>query len=257
MLVIKNADNFVPIEYHFKNIMFFVKWSVFSMKYNLFLFDLDDTLLDFQASEKLCFKETFINFGVKDSVGDIHKTYKVENNLLWTQLEKGEVDKDFLKIERFKRTLDHHKIEIPPHKMAEFYLEQLPKHVVLIDGAIDVLKHLKQFGEIGVITNGMENVQRQRIKNSPLKDLIDFIAVSEECGFTKPDVRFFEYTIKKAKSFNKESTIVIGDRLDADILGANHFGIDSCWYNQYKAEKNSTANPTFIINDLLSLKTIF
>ena len=56
------------------------------MKYNLFLFDLDDTLLDFQASEKLCFNETFINFGIKDLLEDIHKTYKIENNLLWKQL---------------------------------------------------------------------------------------------------------------------------------------------------------------------------
>lgn len=227
------------------------------MKYNLFLFDLDDTLLDFQASEKLCFNETFINFGIKDLLEDIHKTYKVENNLLWKQLEKGEVDKDFLKVERFKITLDHHQIEIPPHKMAEFYLQQLPKHVVLLDGAIDILSHLKQFGEIGVITNGIEFVQRERINNSELKFLIDFVAVSEECGFAKPDTRFFEYTVKKAKQpFNKESTIVIGDRLDADILGANQFGIDSCWYNQHKAENTSTAKPTYTVNDLLSLKNI-
>ena len=227
------------------------------MKYNLFLFDLDDTLLDFQASEKLCFNETFINFGIKDLLEDIHKTYKVENNLLWKQLEKGEVDKDFLKVERFKRTLDHHKIEIPPHKMAEFYLEHLPKHVVLLDGAIDALSHLKQFGEIGIITNGIEFVQKERIKNSELKFLIDFVAVSEECGFAKPDIRFFEYTVNKAKQFNKESTIVIGDRLDADILGANQFGIDSCWYNQHNAENSSQAIPTFTVNDLLSLKNIF
>lgn len=226
------------------------------MKYNLFLFDLDDTLLDFQASEKLCFNETFINFGIKDLLEDIHKTYKVENNLLWKQLERGEVDKDFLKVERFKRTLDHHKIEIPPHKMANFYLEQLPKHVVLLDGAIDALSYCKQFGEVGIITNGIEFVQRERINNSELKFLIDFIAVSEECGFAKPDIRFFEYTVKKAKTFDKESTIVIGDRLDADILGANQFGIDSCWYNQHIAENTSDAIPTFTVNNLLSLKSI-
>ena len=227
------------------------------MKYNLFLFDLDDTLLDFQASESLCFKETFTNFGIKDFVEDIHKTYKVENNLLWQQLEKGEVDKEFLQIERFKRTLDHHMIEIPPHKMAEYYLGLLPKQVVLMEGAMEVLSYLKQFGEIGVITNGMENVQRERIKNSPIKKFIDFIAVSEDCGFAKPDIRFFEYAVKKAKHFNKETTIVIGDRLDADILGANQFGIDSCWFNQKNTVNILNAKPTFVINDLLSLKNIF
>lgn len=227
------------------------------MKYNLFLFDLDDTLLDFQASEKLCFDETFINFGINNLLDDIHKTYKVENSLLWEQLEKGEVNKDFLKVERFKRTLKHHKIEIAPHKMANFYLKQLPKHVVLLDGAIDILHYVRQFGEVGVITNGIELVQRERIKNSELKTLIDFIAVSDECGFAKPDARFFEYTVKKAKQFDKNSTIVIGDRLDADILGANNFRIDSCWYNQHSIENTSSAKPTFVIKNLMDLKNIF
>ena len=227
------------------------------MKYNLFLFDLDDTLLDFQASEKLCFHETFINFGIKDLLEDIHKTYKVENNLLWKQLEKGEVDKDFLKVERFKRTLDHHQIEIPPHKMSHFYLEQLPKNVVLIDGAVELLKHVKQFGEVGIITNGIEYTQRERIKNSELKNYIDFIAVSEECGFAKPDVRFFEFAANRSKKFVKDSTIIIGDRFDADILGAKNFGIDSCWFNPHKLENTASFKPTFEANSLAQIQKIF
>lgn len=226
------------------------------MKYNLFLFDLDDTLLDFQASEKLCFTQTFIHFGVKDLLEEIHKTYKTENNLLWKQLERGEVDKDFLKVERFKRTLDIHKIEIPPHDMSEFYLEQLPKHVVLIDGAVDVLKHVKQFGEVGIITNGIEYTQRERIKNSDLKDYIDFIAVSEECGFAKPDVRFFEFAANRSKNFAKDSTIIIGDRFDADIVGAFNFGIDSLWFNQHKVPNTSDLRPTFEAHSLAQVKKI-
>ncbi|MBC7714790.1 MAG: noncanonical pyrimidine nucleotidase, YjjG family [Rhizobacter sp.] len=225
------------------------------MKYNLFLFDLDDTLLDFQASEKLSFKETFKHFGI-ESVDDIHKTYKVENNKLWKQIEKGEIDKDFLKVERFKRTLEQHKLEILPHKMADFYMEQLPLHVVLIEGAVEVLKYLKQFGEIGVITNGIEVTQRLRIKNSALKDYIDFLAVSEECGFAKPDVRFFEFAANKAKIFSKESTIIIGDRIEADILGANNFGIDSLWFNPHIQENLISVTPTFTVSKLSEIHNI-
>ena len=200
------------------------------MKYNLFLFDLDDTLLDFQASEKLCFTQTFIHFGVKDLLEEIHKTYKTENNLLWKQLERGEVDKDFLKVERFKRTLDIHKIEIPPHDMSEFYLEQLPKHVVLIDGAVDVLKHVKQFGEVGIITNGIEYTQRERIKNSDLKDYIDFIAVSEECGFAKPDVRFLNLRPTGLRILPRiqqllSAIVLMQISLALSILGLIHFGL--------------------------------
>lgn len=221
------------------------------MKYNLFLFDLDDTLLDFQASEKLSFKSTFNNFNISDDLIDaLHKTYKVENNLLWKQIEKGEIDKDFLKVERFKRTLDIHKIEIPPHKMSDFYLEQLPKNVVLIDGAVEILAHLKSFGEIGIITNGIEATQRQRINNSPLKDYIDFIAVSEECGYAKPDIRFFEYAASKASVFIKDKTIIVGDRIEADILGANNFGIDSCWFNPHDQPLIEGVLPSYVVKSL-------
>lgn len=226
------------------------------MKYDLFLFDLDDTLLDFQASENLCFTQTFIHFGVRNLLDEIHAKYKTENNLLWKQLEMGEIDKDFLKVERFKRTLDHYNIEIPPHKMSEFYLEQLPKHVVLIDGAVEVLKFAKENGEVGIITNGIEITQRERIKNSALKDYIDFLAVSEECGFAKPDVRFFEFAVNKAKKYRRENTIIIGDRIEADILGGNQFKINTCWYNPNKEPILARAKPTYIIHHLSDLKKV-
>lgn len=233
-----------------------IKYSI-RMKYDLFLIDLDDTLLDFQASEKLCFKETMDKFGFINLLEELHQTYKIENNLLWKLVEKGEIDKDFLKVERFKRTLDRHKLEIPAHVMADYYLEQLPKNVVLVDGAVDALKYLKQFGEIGIITNGIQSTQSARINNSPLKDYIDFIAVSDECGFAKPDVRFFEYTAQKAKKFVKDKTIIIGDRIETDILGGNNFGIDTCWFNPHELENTSTASPTYTVKSLKDIQNIF
>lgn len=238
------ADKFLSIKYHYR------------MKYKLFLLDLDDTLLDFQASEKLCFKETMDKFGFIKQLEELHKTYKVENNLLWKQVERGEIDKDFLKVERFKRTLDHHKIELSPHLMADYYLEQLPKNVVLIDGAVEALKYLKKFGEIGIITNGIQSTQKQRIDNSELKNYIDFLAVSDECGFAKPDVRFFEFTVKRAKHFSKDTTLVIGDRIEADILGGNNFGIDTCWFNPEKNPVKENIHPTFIINALKEIQNL-
>lgn len=225
------------------------------MKYDLFLFDLDDTLLDFQASEILSFKNTFNHFGI-DSIDEIHTTYKIVNNKLWKQIEKGEITKDFLKIERFKRTLIEHKIEIPPHKMAEYYMEQLPLNVVLIEDAVEVLKFVKNFGEVGIITNGIEITQKLRIKNSTLKDYVDFLAVSEECGFAKPDSRFFEFAVKKANHFTKEKTIIIGDRLEADILGANNFGIDSCWFNPHKLANTTAARPTYVVEKLSEVQNL-
>lgn len=224
------------------------------MKYNLFLVDLDDTLLDFQASEKLAFKMTLDHFNIGERFDEIHRVYKVINDDLWKQLERGEVDKDFLKVERFRKTLKHFNLEVNSKQMAEDYINELPNNVVLIDDAIEACRHLKNFGEIGILTNGIANIQNKRIEVSGLAPFIDFVAVSESSGFAKPDVRFYEYAIKYAKNFSKDKTLMIGDRLEADILGAKNFQIDSCWFNPRKTESDEKLKPTY---EITSLKDIF
>lgn len=227
------------------------------MKYGLFLFDLDDTLLDFRESERLCFKRCMHDFGVEQQkIEKIFKDYQLFNDELWRLFEKNETTKDELKVERFRRTFAHNKLDINPEMASQRYLDALPSSVVLMDGAVEICEWLKQFGQIGVITNGIQSVQHQRIENSPLNKAFDFVCVSEECGHAKPDVRFFEYTASFAKNFRKEKTIVIGDRFDADIVGANNFGVDSCWFNPHQKESGQTLTPTFEIQKLRQLKEL-
>jgi 2-haloacid dehalogenase len=226
------------------------------MKYKLFLIDLDDTLLDFQASEELCFKLAFKNFKQHEDLNNIHKTYKEINSKLWNLVEKGEVDKDFLKIERFRHTLYHHSLSISPQEIAEFYLDLLPDNIVLIDGALELCQTLKKHGKICIMTNGIESTQRLRIKKSVLRNTIDFLCVSEECGFAKPDSRFFEYTLNKIDHSNKEDVLMIGDRIETDILGAHNFGLDSLWFNKLNLPQHETIMPTFISRNLREIPCI-
>ncbi len=225
------------------------------MKYNLFLFDLDDTLLDFKASEKLSFERSLSSLSI-DSDESLFLSYQAENRKLWTLFEQGKTTKDELKVERFRRTFALHRIEIDPYIASKRYLDALPETVVLIDHAVELLDWLKAHGEIGIITNGIHHTQTQRIKNSPLCSYISFVSVSEECGFAKPDVRFFEYSSKMAKTFSKEKSIVIGDRWEADILGAHQFGVDSCWYNPEGKKRPGEISPSYEIRHLSEFKKI-
>jgi 2-haloacid dehalogenase len=122
--------------------------------------------------------------------------------------------------------------------------------VVLIDGALQLCETLAGMGEVGIITNGVEAIQNQRIAKSGLRDHISFVATSEACGYAKPDVRFFEYAARMARPFEKQDAIIIGDRLDADILGANRYGIDSCWFNPQRLANESEAVPTYEVSNL-------
>jgi 2-haloacid dehalogenase len=220
------------------------------MKHRLFLFDLDDTLLDFKASEQLSFARTLGALGAGDGVDALFPQYQAINVELWRSFERGEVSKDFLKVERFRKTFAQNGIELDPESASHLYLESLSETVVLIDGAKQVCEALCAIGEVGIITNGVESIQSRRIASSGLGGHISFVSTSEACGYAKPDSRFFDYAAKMARSFAHHETVIVGDRLDADILGANRFGIDSCWFNPGRAANASQAVPTCEVDSL-------
>lgn len=224
------------------------------MKYDLFLFDLDDTLLDFRASERLSFFLALQNLGLTNNLEDLFKIYQVENHALWKLFEQNLISKEHLKVERFRKTFASFNIELDPELASTRYLETLPETVVLIDHAVELCEWLTKHGEIGIITNGIHAVQQQRIKNSKLAPYLSFVSVSELCGFAKPDVRFFDYSVKMAKKFSKASTLIVGDRLDADIQGAYNFGIDACWFNPSHLEKSAHLSPKYEIKHLSELR---
>lgn len=223
------------------------------MKYTLFLFDLDDTLLDFSASEKRSFMHTMHTLGLRDGIDALFTRYQEINVDLWKRFELGTVTKDFLKVERFRKSFQENAVDLDPELASRVYLESLPDTVVLLDGAKQVCAALSAIGEVGIITNGVEAIQNRRIAASGLGGYISFVATSEACGHAKPDVRFFEYATKMASAFNKETTVIIGDRLDADILGANRYGIDSCWFNPERLANTSAAVPTYEVSSLLDI----
>ena len=214
------------------------------MKHRLFLFDLDDTLLDFKASERLSFTRTMRQLGLDGNLDALFTTYQPINLALWKGLEAGTVSKDLLKVERFRKTFEAQALDLDPALASRLYLELLADSVVLIDGARELCATLAGIGEVGIITNGIEHVQAQRVASSGLGEHVSFVSTSDACGHAKPDVRFFEYTARMARAFAHHDTVIVGDRLDADILGANRFGIDSCWYNPGRLANTSGALPS-------------
>lgn len=220
------------------------------MKYRHFLFDLDDTLLDFRSSERQSFDRTMAMIGLADSATSLYPTYRRESAALWAELEKGKIGKDFLRVERFRRAFKSHGIEADPLKASSSYLDIFPETVVLIEGAKKLCETLASAGEIGIITNGVDVVQRRRIENSGLSQYFSFVATSDKCGIAKPDARFFEYAAGHFHFFSKPQAIIVGDRIDGDIAGAAQFGIDSCWFNPMGLRAGELHSPTFEVSHL-------
>jgi len=223
------------------------------MHHRLFLFDLDDTLLDFKASERLSFVRTMASLGLTGELGALFNDYQAINLALWRSFELGTVSKDFLKVERFRATFASHQLDCDPQRASHLYQDALADTVVLIDGALDLCAMLAGIGEVGIITNGIEQIQTRRIASSGLGPSISFVATSEACGFAKPDSRFFDYSTRMARRFVEQETVIVGDRLDADILGANRFGIDSCWFNPQRLVNDSQAVPSCEAHSLMQV----
>jgi 2-haloacid dehalogenase len=227
------------------------------MKYDLLLFDADDTLLDFKKSEDISFQIVLEKNGIIGDVKVFHESYKVINDLLWSQHAEGLVSKDFLKVERFRKFLEVNNLVADPIQLCDDYLDTLPSQVFLIEGATELLKTLHGKIPLVIVTNGIGSVQHKRLLNSGLNPFIELMVISEECGFSKPDRRIFDYTFDLLnRSLLSSKTLMIGDKLETDILGARNIEIDSCWFNPDKTSNTTTIAPTYEIQNILDLLKI-
>lgn len=222
------------------------------MKYKLFLFDADDTVLDFRGAERVALRDTLTRFQVPGGFDVFYPAYREVSGVLWKRLEDGEINQNFLKVERFRETLQKLHAEGNPALMNEDYMDGLCRIDMPMEGADELCRFLQPLGEIGIATNGIFEVQSRRILTSSLGKYFSFNAISESCGFSKPDVRFFEYAATLAKPFKKEQALMVGDR-EADIRGAENFGIDSCYFNPLGRPLSADLSPKFEIRRLTDL----
>ena len=218
------------------------------MKYDVFLFDLDDTLMDFAESEKNSFTNVFNANGFPHGLADYRDSYRAISSVLWDDLEQGRTSLAELKTERFKRLFLQHDLKINAELFGQTYLEHLGKEVHLFEGVTEMLQSLEG-SRVAIVTNGFKDVQLSRIGESVLKDTFEAIFTSEEVGFQKPQVAFFEHVFQQLQITDKSRVLMIGDSLSSDILGGNNFGIDTCWFNPHRKENTSTARPTYEIHD--------
>lgn len=225
------------------------------MKYEIILFDVDDTLLDFGISEKKALHEVFLEFGLPTGVKDYAGCYQEISEVLWRDLEQGLIDLSNLGVERFKRLFLKHGLDIDADVFSRAYLGHLGKEIHLMPGAIEVCEKLGGC-RLAIITNGFTTVQTARIGGSPLCNTFETLIVSQEAGFQKPDRGIFDYAFSKLKITDKSKALIVGDSLTSDIQGGLNYGMDTCWYNPQQKGNNLGIKPTYEIRKLTDLLEI-
>jgi len=223
------------------------------MTYKFLLFDLDHTLLDFDAAEDVALTQLLKEEGVADI--QAYKDYYVPmNKSLWKDLELKKITKKELVNTRFSKLFSHFGIEKDGVYLAEHYQFYLAQQGQVFSGAMELLDSLIDRGyELYAATNGITTIQTGRLEQSGIAPFFKEIFISEQLHTQKPDAAFYEKIGARIPNFNKNHALMIGDSLSADIQGGNNAGIDTIWYNPHHLENKSLAQPTYEVHSYKDL----
>ena len=203
------------------------------MKIDHVFFDLDHTLWDFEKNSALAIETIFKKHAINVDLKQFLFHYVPINIKYWELYRVDKITQFELRLGRLKDTFQLLNYEIDDEKiifLSEEYIEYLPKFNHLFDGAIEILDYLKPKYNLHIITNGFQEIQGNKLKNSNILHYFDTITNSEMAGVKKPNPKIYDYAITEAKA-SKSNSIMIGDCIDADVNGALNFGMDAILFN--------------------------
>ena len=208
------------------------------MKYDFILFDADDTLFDFQKTAEKCFSETCLKLGVPYKDG-YYEIYRKINQGYWDLFSLGKVEKSVLKRMRFVDFGKAIGYEIDADEFMPIYEGSLANIAILYPDAVPTLEKVIELGaKCYLITNGLANVQRGRLKLSGLESFFDGIFISDEMGTSKPSKVYYDMVVSKIEGFDTSKALVVGDSLVSDMPLGIENGIDTCFYNPHGVKTN-------------------
>lgn len=219
------------------------------------LWDVDATLLNFVAAEKVAIKALFQKYKLGECTDEMLARYSRINRTYWERLERKELTRNEVLVGRF---LEFFKKEgLNTDIAADFnedYQSSLGDTIVFNDNSYEIIKSLQGKVKQYVVSNGTITAQSKKLRLSGLGKLMDGIFLSEQLGVEKPDGRFFEKVFGEIGPVDKGQVMIVGDSLTSDIQGGNNAGIITCWYNP---EHKQTEDGIRIDHEISDLHEIY
>jgi len=228
-------------------------------KYQHIFFDLDKTLWDIYQNGKTSLEKMYTLFDLQsEGITDITRfieLYNKHNDYLWGLYRDKKIGKTALRSTRFKYTLRDFGIKKPPltRKLSEYFYYNTPRGGLLMDNAKTVLEYLYKNYHLHIITNGFDDVQHLKLQHAGIDTYFKNLITSDAVGAAKPDAKIFTHALKIANATAQHS-LMVGDDIKADCLGAKNFGMDQVFFNPSNC--NHEYAFTFEITNLLQLKEI-
>lgn len=222
------------------------------VRYPYLLLDADNTLFDFDAANHAAFAAVCRFCGLENTP-ERYEQYETINSGLWEQLNRGEVTKDYLVIERFRRFLRLVDLQADPEACNRIHLQQLGSSTILLPNTLEVCRQLAADHKLYIVTNAVAAVQRRRLAESAIAPYITDAFISEEAGASKPSRAYFDYVMGRIPGITRENCLVVGDSLSSDIQGANNAHLPACWFNPHGLPRPEGLRIDYEIRDLREL----
>jgi putative hydrolase of the HAD superfamily len=206
------------------------------MRYKHLFFDLDHTIWDFDKNAEETLHELYHTYKLHDlglhSADQFIETYTQNNHQLWADYHLGKITKQVLRETRFSKTFIDLGIspESIPHQFEDDYVNICPTKTNLFPKTHETLSYLNNKYSMHVISNGFKESTEMKIHNNGLGIYFDNVIISEVVGINKPDKAIFEHALSLADAHVSES-MMIGDSIEADIRGAQNFGMKAIYFN--------------------------
>lgn len=217
------------------------------------LIDIDDTIFDFDKCSKNAFKKTLKKLDLSYKEKDFLYFNEV-NDILWNKQKLGKININEVFIERSIMLSKYFELDIEKEIFNDLFVEFLYDEIEMVDEIEDLLSYLSNKYQIYAASNGIYDMQINRLKKSNLDKYFKYIFVSDKMGYEKPDKRFFEKIMNITKYSNKY-LIMIGDSIKSDIIGAKNSGIKSIYFNKGN-KKISDKDFTYQVKKLSEIKKI-
>lgn len=216
-------------------------------------FDLDHTLWDFDKNSALTFERIFTSNKVAVSLADFLEVYVPKNLAFWKLYREEKITKEALRYQRLRDVFDELNYEISDeviHTLSEDYIAHLSSFDHLLPNSIEVLDYLKPKYKLHIITNGFQEIQEKKLRVSKIFGYFDQVINSEMAGVKKPNPYIFEMALHRAKVL-PQNALMVGDNLEADILGAKAVGFHVLHFNAHNGPLHEICTT---IHDLREIK---
>jgi len=218
------------------------------------LWDVDGTLLDFDAAEREAIRSCFRLFSLGECTDEMLSRYTRINKKYWESLDRGELTKPEILIGRFMEFFRTEGIETDcAEAFNDRYQLELGETVCFCDNSLELVRSLKGKVKQYAVTNGTKVAQDKKLKNSGLGELFDGIFISEEMGFEKPRKEFFDLVFASTGRYVPDEMVIVGDSLTSDMRGGNNADILCCWYNPKGLSHNKGVHIDWEIKNLQEL----